>query len=618
MPKTTLTALETASLDEIRNEFARRQLLAFTERTNPKYRAGWFHKLVAERLDSFLIDVEAMRSPRLIITCPPQHGKSELTSRRFPAYALGRNPDLKIIAASYAADRAFDFSNDVQRIIDSRIYHEIFPYTRIVGQYAKAMTAKRSAALFQVVGHHGRYRAAGILGGITGEPADVLIVDDPVKDFAEAISEATRESVWNWFTATAMPRVQEGGGVIVIMTRWHLDDLAGRLVEKQPGVWRIVNFPAIAEHDEPPYRLAGEPLSPERYSLEYLVSIRDGGATSTYQWEALYQQNPSPIAGGIFKRDDWQFYRDLPESFSETLQSWDCTFKDTRGSDFVVGQVWGISGAGRYLLDQVRGQLTFSQTLAAIRQVSAKWPQAHRKLIEDKANGSAVIDTLRSEIPGLIAVNPEGGKEARAHAVSAFVQGHNVYLPADASWVPGFIEECAQFPSGKHDDQVDAMTQALNYARGARLVLGLTELGTQYINASKSERLEIEMRAGLWPQLESKGDNTVIEYIEAQRGCPKCGSSRYVKGDPLGTWWRCNACLFVWRGPQPTGGAIDVPTTARPESRPAPPPEGNHCPSCGWGGVAVRGATRHCSRCGHEVFVGLAPVSNAVGGRGGL
>jgi hypothetical protein len=310
-----------ATRDEIRDEWARRRLLHFTERTFSEYRAGWFHRVVAERLDFFLADIAAKRSPRLILTAPPQHGKSELVSRRLPAFALGRNPNLQVIATSYSADRAFDFSNDVQHIMDTKQYHDIFPETRIVGEYAKAGEARRAVGLFQVVGHRGRYRAAGVGGGITGEPADLLIVDDPIKDFAKAISENTRESVWNWLTSTAMTRLQEGGGVIIMATRWHLDDPIGRLLEKQPGRWELVNFRAIAEEDEPPYRLAGEPLSVERYSLESLLAIRDGGAMSSYQWAALYQQRPSPLGGGIFKRDDWQRIKtaELPAKFSEVI-----------------------------------------------------------------------------------------------------------------------------------------------------------------------------------------------------------------------------------------------------------------------------------------------------------
>jgi predicted phage terminase large subunit-like protein len=304
-------------------------------------------------------------------------------------------------------------------------------------------------------------------------------------------------------------------------TRWHLDDPIGRLLEKQPGRWELVNFRAIAEQDEPPYRLTGEPLSIERHSLASLLAIRDGGATSSYQWEALYQQRPGPLSGGIFKREDWQFYKEPPSSFSEMIQSWDCAFKDTRSSDFVVGQVWGVSGAGRYLLDQVRGQMSFTRTLEAIRQTSAKYPETHRKLVEDKANGTAVIDTLKSEIPGLVAVQPEGGKEARAHAISAFVEAHNVYLPAEALWVSNFIEEHAAFPNGAHDDQVDALTQALNYIRGRSVRLALVEQGLEELAAR---------------------DATKIVTPEALI-CSNCGK-RCVKRGPLK---HCTTCAFEER-----------------------------------------------------------------------
>jgi phage terminase large subunit-like protein len=189
--------------------------------------------------------------------------------------------------------------------------------------------------------------------------------------------------------------------------------------EKQPGRWKVINFRAIAEEDEPPHRLAGEPLSIERFSLRTLLDIRDGGAMSSYQWAALYQQRPSPMGGGIFKRADWQYYQQAPAVFDDMVQSWDCAFKDRDCSDYVVGQVWGIKGADKYLLDQIRAHLSFGATVNAIRTLSTKWPKAHTKLVEDRANGTAVIETLKHEISGLIAVQPEGGKEARAHAVPA-------------------------------------------------------------------------------------------------------------------------------------------------------------------------------------------------------
>jgi predicted phage terminase large subunit-like protein len=444
--------------DEFENEWASRSLIRFTKRTFPEYRPGWFHEAVARIADQFLAAVAEKKSPRWMLTAPPQHGKSELISRRLPAFALGRNPDLRIIATSYAADLVYGFSSDVQHIMDSERYHQIFPGTRIVGQFAKAGTAKRSAGLFEVVGRRGRYRAAGVGGGITGEPADILINDDLIKDFSDAMSSTIRNATFDWFTSTALTRLQEGGGAIMMATRWHEDDPLGRLLRTQADRWTVINFPAIAEHDEP-HRRMGEPLSIERFSLESLLQKK--ADMGSYQWNALYQQRPSPLGGGIFKRDDWRFYREPPATFDFMVQSWDCAFKDKSTSDFVVGQVWLVKGADKYLVDQVRGHFSFGATVNAIRSLSAKWPKADRKLVEDKANGTAVIETLQHEISGIIAVEPAGGKEARAHAVSSEVEANNIYLPENRSWVHDFIEECAAFPTGAHDDQVDAMTQAL-------------------------------------------------------------------------------------------------------------------------------------------------------------
>jgi predicted phage terminase large subunit-like protein len=177
----------------------------------------------------------------------------------------------------------------------------------------------------------------------------------------------------------------------------------------------------------------------------------------------LYQQSPQPAQGQIFKRDWWNFYRQAPFPFDEIIQSWDMAFKGTDASDFVVGQVWGRKKADKYLLDQVRARMDFPTTIQAVKTLSAKWPQAHAKLAEDKANGPAVIDTLKREISGLIAIEPQGSKEARANAVSPQIESGNVYLPdpSIAPWIHDLIEECAAFPKGTNDDQVDAMTQAL-------------------------------------------------------------------------------------------------------------------------------------------------------------
>jgi predicted phage terminase large subunit-like protein len=244
-----------------------------------------------------------------------------------------------------------------------------------------------------------------------------------------------------------------------------MDDLAGRLMEASKSGegdhWKVLNFPALAEHDDG-YRRTGEALHPERYDLGQLGRIKK--AIGTRDWNALYQQRPVPDGGLIFRREWIRTWTRLPTAFDETIASWDMAFKGKSGSDFVVGQAWGRRGGDFYLLDQVRGRWTFTQTLEAVTNFSTRWPEAVAKLIEDTANGPAVIDSLKSRITGIIPVNPEGGKVARAYAVSPAWESGNVYMPdrAMAEWADDFEAELLQFPMGANDDQVDAMTQALN------------------------------------------------------------------------------------------------------------------------------------------------------------
>ena len=362
-------------------------------------------------------------------------------------------------------------NRDVQRIIDDETYREYFPGTRLCGK--SSGEGIRTADLFEIVGHRGVYRSAGVGGGITGMGGDIILIDDPIKDRAEADSPTIRNRVWDWYTSTLYTRLAPGGGIIVIQTRWHMDDLAGRLLEAQRSgqgdAWRVVNFPAIAEEDEP-YRKAGEALHPERYPLEQLQAIR--AAIGSRDWAALYQQRPAPDGGAIFRAEWLRFWlpKDLPQSFDRLCISWDMTFKDGDDSDYVVGQVWGRKGADFFLLDQVRARMGFTATLAAFRALSDKWPQAQRKLVEDKANGPAVIDSLRHAVPGIIPVEPDGSKLARAHAVTTFFEAGNVHIPHPSvyGWVADYVAELTSFPTAAHDDQVDATTQALRDMQSQR------------------------------------------------------------------------------------------------------------------------------------------------------
>jgi predicted phage terminase large subunit-like protein len=478
-------------------DFARSSFVNFVLWVDHGYHMKWYHRLLAEKLNA----VASGKLKRLIVNMPPRHGKSQLVSRLFPAYLLGINPNMRVLSASYNAELASSMNRDVQRIIDGPLYQDVFPKTTLSTHNARSVSGKalRNSDCFEVVNAHGFYRSAGVGGAITGIGADVLLVDDPVRSEDDARSVTIRQKTWEWWTNTFLTRQQSGAAVIVCMTRWHTDDLVGRILQRaaedsKADQWEIICFPAIREDDnnaDDP-RQIGESLWPELYGLEYLERMR--ASMGDMGFAGLYQQRPSIAGGSIFKENRWCFWyrapqepppvlaRDpdgalvacqqerLPEKFERQIQTWDMAFKDTKSSDFVVGQVLAKQAARTYLLDQVRGRMDFPRTVESLREFTHKWPKARAKLIEDKANGPAVIAAAKREIPGLIAINPEGGKEARAHAVAPLQEGQNLYLPhpSEAPWVRAFLQEFASFPKAKHDDQVDAFTQGINWLYGRK------------------------------------------------------------------------------------------------------------------------------------------------------
>ncbi len=460
--------VKAAQIELARRELARRHFEDFVLYTTLGYLMGWVHRELCQELELFLESVANKESPRLMITFPPRHGKSMLASIKFPAYFFGRYPDLSMISTSYSADLASRMNRDVQRVLESEAYKKLFPKTTLYGKNIRTISGawQRNSDLFEIVGYQGSYRSAGVGGGVTGMGGNCLVVDDPLRSRADADSSTIREKLWDWYTSTLYTRAMPGGGILLIQTRWHMDDLAGRLLEAdrtgEGDKWRIVNFPAIATKDEE-YRKAGEALHPERYPLDQLLSIK--AALGSRDWEALYQQNPVPDGGAIFRKEWIQHYlpKDLPAKFDKVLISWDMAFKDNEDSDYVVGQVWGRKSAQYFLLDQMRGRMGFTATLEAFKRLADKWPQATEKLVEDKANGPAVIDSLKRYVSGIIPINPDGSKSARAHAITPLFEAHNVFLPdvSIAPWVRDYEAELLQFPASAHDDQVDATTQAL-------------------------------------------------------------------------------------------------------------------------------------------------------------
>lgn len=464
-----ITVTRREALEELAKRRARENLSSFVLYNHDDYIMGWFHLEICRALKQFALDVIAKKSPRLIITAPPRSGKSQLVSRDFPAWFLGNYPECHIIASSYSSDLAGAMNTDVQRIIDGPRFRELFPFVFLASKEAAAKTGdtgayKKTTDKFEIVHYRGSYRSAGVGGGITGMGADILIIDDPHKDKAEAYSATMRSRVHDWYASTAYTRLAPGGGVIVMCTRWHTDDLVGHLLEKAAhggDQYHVINYPAIAEHDEK-HRKEGEALHPERYNLLALTAIK--AQIGSELWAAMYQQHPVPEGGGTFKKAWIQYYKELPPFFDKKVLSWDMTFKDSKTSDYVVGSCWGRYQGSFYLIDQVRGRWDFVETLQRFCDFARKHNSVVRKLVEEKANGAAIISTLKKQVTGLIPINPTESKEARASAIATLWEAHNVYIPSPeiCPWVQDFTAELLSFPAGVHDDQVDSMTQALS------------------------------------------------------------------------------------------------------------------------------------------------------------
>ncbi len=465
-------------LSPIQAELARRRFFDFTKFTKPDFIEGWFNRLVAQELQQFYDDVVAGKQPRLMIFAPPRSGKSELFSRRFPAWVLGKNPDLQIIASSYSSDLSSRMNRDVQRIIDDTPYRQVFPGTSLNGKnvVTVANNSLRNSEIFEVVGHAGAYRSAGVGGGITGMGADIAIIDDPVKDAKEAKSSTIRASIWDWYTTTLYTRLSPASGILLGMTRWHEDDLAGRLLEAhakgEGDEWRIVRFPAIAEQDEL-YRKAGEPLHPERYPLERLMGIKK--AVGTQAWNGLYQQRPSSDGGDIIKGEWFPRYKVVPPL------KWRAAYVDTaqkakQHNDYTVFLHAGMGQDGRvYILDCVRGKFEAVKLEQTARDLWAKWktPSAYQGTnfryfaIEDKMSGTGLIQQLKTRhtIPVKpLQRLPGQDKYSRVLDVQGHLESGFVCLPDVASWVTDFTGECEAFTatdSHAHDDQVDTLADCV-------------------------------------------------------------------------------------------------------------------------------------------------------------
>lgn len=478
-----------AAQELLRRRRARLSLERFTTYTFPKYQVDPVHGLIAAALDA-VVDGEIKR---LILIAPPQHGKSELVSVRLPAYWLARRPDMPVILTSYGADLAQDKSKEARAIVESTAYRVLFPDIA-------TMQDSRAVNKWNIHGHRGYLLAAGVGGPITGRGAQLGIIDDPFANWEQAQSKLIRDKVWNWYRGTFLTRIWETGSIVLIMTRWHSDDLVGRLLEDNAAEWKVLRLPAIAEtqdvrdeaarmmhlpqgHADPLGRLPGEALAPRRYSAEGLAEKRR--SVGALVWSAEYQGLPQEAEGNLFKRGWFKRFRNLGDAYriedtGELFYKRECIHfalcdpaaSDKPTADYTALGLFALLPSVRpghtrteprlLILKIHRDQLRFENVAGAVRD----WFQEHKPAwvgIESVMTFDAVArEALRLGVP-VRRMTPEGkSKFVRAMPAIARCESGQVLLPVSEAWIPDFLDEVAQFSGidDAHDDQVDLLSYA--------------------------------------------------------------------------------------------------------------------------------------------------------------
>jgi predicted phage terminase large subunit-like protein len=446
--------------NELKKRRATENYLEYVKYTNADFKELKHSVFLCNTIDEALKKRERMllgeipqENQYIMVSMPPRHGKSMTITETLPGYFMCRYPKSKVILTAYSSTLANDFSKANSRKIEENNVYNV-----------KVQTDNQDRTEYS---NGSICVKAGILGGITGKGANLMIIDDPIKTSEEARSEVHRQKVWKEWESSLSTRFEPPTIVILIMTRWHEDDIAGRLLNPEYGEvlpWKVINLPLEAEKNDILGRQQGEPLWAERYGYDFIKERRQYPES----FNALYQGRPSSEEGNIFKRESWKYYeysREFINSLPVLIMSVDASFKDTATSAKCSIQVWGKREADYYKVDNKTALMGFTATIQAIKNMLAKYPKISAKLIEDKANGSAIIEVLNKQIGGFVPIKADtstGGKVARAHAVEPFVTSGNVHLPRGQSWVHDYVEEMASFPNGAYADQVDASTQALH------------------------------------------------------------------------------------------------------------------------------------------------------------
>jgi len=442
----------------------------FIERVCPTYVFHQHSLHIIEQLQK-VADGELRR---LIVYVQPRSGKSMLVSQLFPAYYIYLYPERFVGLASYSADLAGEFSRAAREYYKEALESGLAGVDSLKLEGAKRWGTSSGGGVW----------AVGRGGSCTGKGGHVLILDDPLKDAQEASSPTILKQLEDWFQAVFWTRQAQGGcaAVIICQTRWTLREISTKLLDnerigKTKENWTIVKLEAIKEAKNndnwpknatiiPDWRQPGEVLCPAIMSKEELDSVKS--MLGEYFFSALYQQNPRAGDGTVFRKSDFQRYdwATMPQAFDRIITSWDCTFEDETASDYVVGSVLGQLGARVYLLDRVRGQWDFPITLRMFLEQLRKWPGIQAKVVEKKASGHALVQSMRRHIPGIIAFKPgSSSKYNRAMSIQHYVAAGNIWVPADTMypWVEEWMDEITNFPVGSYDDQVDSFVQGVSY-----------------------------------------------------------------------------------------------------------------------------------------------------------
>jgi len=434
-------------------ERASSKFIDFSKYVWPEMLIGEHHRRIADAFDRVL----AGKTKRLIIAMPPRHGKSQLGSYLFPAYVMGKRPDAKLIVGSHTAELAQRFGRMIRNLVESDKYQELFPNTNL------SVDSKAAGRWNTAQGGEAFFIGKG--GAMTGRGGDIIVLDD-ILDEQDALSDTAMQNTWEWYESGPRQRLQPGGSIILINTRWKTDDVAGRLLRLQSNLkadqWEVLEFPAILP--------SNTPLWPEYWSLDELEKVKF--SIGLRKWNAQWQQQPTNDEGAILKRDWWRVWRgEEPPHCSYLIQTYDTAYSKKETADFSVISTWGVfqenqdSGPQLMLLGVRKGKWDFPELKRVAKEEYLHW-RPDNVLIEAKATGTPLQHELRKMGIPVTMYSPGGrrtgtDKIARANAVAPVLESGMVWYPEIYEWAQDLVEECAAFPNGSHDDQVDATVMAL-------------------------------------------------------------------------------------------------------------------------------------------------------------